>query len=185
MAGKPVEIDKGRTEPVEDSVPKVDQAVAVGEDLAFQRKWWRFEQVTWIVFSLILLADVLGAFGRGWLAHSERHTPDGGMRLKYERIERVSTPSVMTILFSPGVIRENAVRLFVSNSIVQTLGAQRISPQPEHSEVGNNGITYVFPANGNGISVQISLEPSSPGVHRFRMGVPDAGDVQGDIVVMP
>ena len=51
-----------------DEVPKVDNAVAVGEDLEFQERWWTFERVIWSFFALILLADMLGAFGRGWLA---------------------------------------------------------------------------------------------------------------------
>ncbi len=54
------------TKPVEDSVPKVSEAVAVGENLDFQRSWWRFERVVWSVFLVILICDVLGLFGRGW-----------------------------------------------------------------------------------------------------------------------
>ena len=60
------------SKPVEDTVPKVDDTIAVGEDLEFQRKWWRFERVAWIIFALFVLADVLGLFGRGYLANAER-----------------------------------------------------------------------------------------------------------------
>lgn len=44
------------SEPIEDSVSKVDDAIAVGEDLNFQRRWWRFERAIWVAFALILVA---------------------------------------------------------------------------------------------------------------------------------
>ena len=52
-----------KTEPVEeDSVPKVNDDIAVGEDLEFQRRWWRFERSVWILFAFILLLNIAGVF---------------------------------------------------------------------------------------------------------------------------
>ena len=48
------------TSPVEDSVPKINEEVAVGEDLAFQRKWWIFERSLWVFFALLLVATAEG-----------------------------------------------------------------------------------------------------------------------------
>jgi hypothetical protein len=62
-----------RTVAVEESVDKVNDEVAVGEDLGFQRGWWRFERATWVCFVLILAADLAGAFGRGPLAELRTH----------------------------------------------------------------------------------------------------------------
>jgi hypothetical protein len=64
------------TKPVEDSIAKINAEVAVGEDLAFQKKWWVFERWVWIVFTLILLLDLSGAPGHGRqrsLGHQLRH----------------------------------------------------------------------------------------------------------------
>jgi hypothetical protein len=58
--------------PVEDSIAKVNDEVAVGEDLDFQRKWWRFENAAWVVFTLIIILDLSGLFGRGPIASAER-----------------------------------------------------------------------------------------------------------------
>ena len=52
------------TQPVTDSVPKINDELAVGEDLAFQRRWWRFENAVWIFFALLVILDLIGAFGR-------------------------------------------------------------------------------------------------------------------------
>ena len=67
------------TRPIDDCVEKVNGEVAVGEDLPFQRKWWRFERATWIFFGLILLLDVAGVFGRGPVAKAQRRAPDGSI----------------------------------------------------------------------------------------------------------
>ena len=173
------------THPVTDSVPKVDNAVAVGEDLKFQQRWWRFEHLAWGFFALVLIADAVGCFGRGPVAKVERRTPDQSLRVRYERIERASTPSLMTIHFGPSAVRNGEVRLFVSDTILQELGAQRVIPQPAASIVGEGGVTYSFPVSAGMQTMQIALSPSFPGVHRFVMRVPGADAITGRIAVVP
>ena len=173
------------SKPVEDSVPKVNNAIAVGEDLEFQRKWWRFERAAWVFFGVLILCDVLGLFGRGYLANAERVTADGAIDLKYERVERASTPSVMTFKFGPAAVHDGKIRLFVSEDVVKTLGAQRISPQPAESAVGGGGITYTFPASDADAMVEITLESSFPGVHWFEAGVTGSERLRERVVVVP
>lgn len=173
------------SERVLDHIPRVENAVSVGEDLDFQRRWWRFEKAAWFVLAAVLVADALGAFGRGWLARGERHTADGTLRLQYERIERAGTPSNMVIKFGPSAIQNQKIHLFSSDTIVNELGAQRIIPQPTLSEIGPGGITYTFPATGSPATVSISLQPSYPGIHRIELHVPGAEPIRATIVVLP
>ncbi len=168
-----------------DEVPKVDNAVAVGEDLEFQERWWKLERLIWSLFALILIADVLGFFGRGWFAKARLLEPDSGIAVNYERVERASTPSIMTIRFLPESIVNGSAQLFVSNSIVKQLGAQRIAPQPERSIIGDGGITYSFAASGSDADVQIALEPSFPGYREFSLQVPGKKSVGAHVVVVP
>jgi hypothetical protein len=171
--------------PVEDSVPKVSGTIAVGENLEFQRKWWRFEHIVWSIFLLILLCDLLGLFGRGWLAKAKRQTPDGALTLDYERIERASTPSIMTLQFGHSAIVDGRIQVFVSDSLVKPLGAQLIAPQPEISTIGHGGITYTFPATESPAMVQIQLEPSFPGLHHFRIKPLGSESIDANIFVVP
>lgn len=170
--------------PVADSVSKVTE-VAVGEDLQFQRRWWKFERIIWSFFLVLLLADVLGLFGRGWLAKAQRTDPAQTVTLDYERIERASTPSIMTFYLKPAAIEDGKIQLFVSDNLVKTLGAQRISPQPETSTLGNGGITYTFAATQAPATAEIQLQPSFPGVHRFRVQVNGGQAIEGNVVVVP
>jgi hypothetical protein len=176
-----------KSNPVEDSVPKVGDEVAVGENLEFQRKWWKFERVVWSFFALLLLCDVLGLFGRGWLAKARAATPDGALTLDYEHIERASTPSIMTLHFAPSAIHDGHIQVYISESLIKPLGAQRISPQPALSTLSDGGITYTFAASGGSTTAEIALEPSFPGYHKFNialLGGPE-DNISGSVVVVP
>ena len=172
-------------EAIQDSVPKIDNTVAVGEDLEFQRKWWRFERAIWIFFLVILLADVLGVFGRGYFAKAELRAPDQSIFVKYERTQRASTPSIMTIEFGPTAVHDGKVQLFVSESLIRQLGNQRISPQPSASVLSQQGITYSFPITSAPAVVEFAMQPSFPGIHAFSLQVPGSPAVRSSIVVVP
>lgn len=155
----------------ENDVPKVEGAVAVGEDLAFQRRWWRFETIIWTLFVLVLIADLAGLLGRGPLANVKQDAPDGSLQMKYERILRENTASIVTLLPGENAMQDGKLELYVSDSVVKQLGAQRIIPEPEHSVVGHGGVTYTFAASGGAATVQIELKPSFIGSHTFHVGV--------------
>jgi hypothetical protein len=169
---------------IEDSVPKVGE-VAVGEDLDFQRRWWKFERVVWSFFLLILVADLLGLFGRGWLSKARRTDEAQTVTLDYERIERASTPSIMTFHFKPAALRNGQIQLYVSEDLIKPLGAQRISPEPKDSAMGNNGITYTFLATKTPAIAEIQLEPSFPGTHHFRVQVVGGQPIDANVIVVP
>jgi hypothetical protein len=168
-----------------DHIPRVENEVSVGEDLEFQRRWWRFEKAAWLVLVIVLIADALGAFGRGWLADTERVTSDGTLRVRYERIERTGTASNMVIQFGPSALHDQKVRLFSSNTMVKELGAQRIIPQPTASEIGPGGITYTFSATGSPSTASIALQPAFPGIHHIQLQVPGSEAIRATIVVLP
>ena len=130
------------SQPIEQSVSKVNNEVEVGEDLDFQRKWWRFENCVWIIFFLIIVLDICGVFGRGPVAKAERRAADGTIDVKYERIERTESPSILTIRFGQSAIVDGKIKLYISESLVNGLGTQRIIPAPLESEVGKGARFY-------------------------------------------
>jgi hypothetical protein len=173
------------SKPVEDSVARVAGEVAVGEDLVFQRKWWVFERVAWIGFTLILIADLAGAFGRGPLAKAERRAPDGSIEVKYDRIERTGTPSILTVNLGQSAIRDGRVHLYVSESVVKELGNQRVIPSPESTVIGDGGLLYGFPATRLPASVEFALQPTGPGMRHFEVRAEGMQPVDADVFVTP
>jgi hypothetical protein len=178
-------VTKPYTKPVEDSVAKVNDEVAVGEDLEFQRKWWRFENAAWIVFALIIVLDLAGLFGRGPIAKAERRSRDGTIDVKYERIERTGSPSILSIGFGNAAIQNGKISLYVSESLVKPLGTQRVIPAPQSTVVGDGGLTYIFPASGAPATVDLALQPSGPGIYDFTIGVVGAQPVHATVFVVP
>jgi hypothetical protein len=171
--------------PVKDSVAKVNDEIQVGENLDFQRKWWRFENVVWIFFSLIIVLDLAGLFGRGPIARAERHSPDGTINIKYERIERTDSPSILSIEFGPSAIQDGKINLYVSESLVKGLGTERVVPNPLVTAIGNGGLTYTFAASQVPASVDLALEPSGPGLYDFTIGVVGATPIHAQVFVVP
>src|SRR3954470_3149241 len=128
--------------PVTDSVPKVNHEIAVGSDLEFQRRWWKFEGWVWAVFTTLIILTGIGCLGRGPLAKAHVRAADGSMELRYERIARFRTPSVITATFSPDAVHDGRVRLWASEDLVRRLGAESVIPQPAESALSSGGIAY-------------------------------------------
>jgi hypothetical protein len=171
--------------PVKDSVAKVNDEIQVGENLDFQRKWWRFENILWIFFALIIVLDIAGLFGRGPVAKAERRSPDGTIDVKYERIERTDSPSMLSIQFGPTAIRDGKVNLYVSQSLVKELGTQRVVPNPLTTQIGDGGLVFAFPASKVPASVDLALAPTGPGVYDFTIGVVGAAPIHAKVFVVP
>ncbi len=176
---------QAETKPVSDSVPKVNDEIAVGSDLEFQRGWWRFERVSWIALAIIIALDVAGVFGRGPVAKAHQQLADGSMTVNYERIERFSTPSIMTVNFSQSAITDGKIQLWVSEVLVKGLGNQRIVPQPEKSAIGEGGIFYTFDATRQPASVEFALQPASAGRYHLTLRCPGHGELHPSVFVMP
>ena len=171
------------SKPVEDSVPKINDEVAVGEDLGFQRKWWKFETFMWWVIAFILMLNFAGFLGRGPMAHAM--LSNDAMIVKYEGVERTGTPSILEVQFQPATLGEGRVKLHVSQSVVNELGAQRIIPSPLDTAVGRGGLTYTFTTEEAPGSVQFALQPSKPGIFHFTLEVPGSAPLSARVVVMP
>ena len=177
--------DKDKPRAVGDTVPKVDNAVAVGEDLAFQRRWWKFENFIWSFFALVLVADLAGLLGNGPLAHVQRETADHSLLVRYDRIERATTPVELSVEPRANALHDGKLTLFISDSIVKELGASRIAPQPAVSAIGDGGFTYEFPATGGPATIHFGLQPTAIGLHRIRIGVPGQEQVEARVLVLP
>jgi len=173
------------TKPVSDTVAKVNNELAVGADLNFQRRWWRFERLVWIFFATILVLDLTGAFGKGPLAKGYRATKDGTVTLHYERVERFSAPSILTINFGVRAIKGGKVSFWVSEDLVKRLGNERVIPQPINSVIGGGGITYTFPTTVNPASVEFQLQPTSIGLQHLTFRAAEFEPIELKIFVMP
>lgn len=174
-----------KTRPVEDTVPKVNDEVAVGDDLEFQRRWGIAERIIWAVLVIFLLLSFLGVFGRGPLAHTSYASSASGMSIKYERFQRFGSPSVMFVDLDSSTFHNGTAQLWVSDDLVKPLGTQRIVPQPQRSEIVGGGILYTFPANDGPASVEFQTQPATIGSSHVTLRIPGREPVVLHIFVYP
>lgn len=168
-----------------DSFPRSEGSVSISEDMDFQNAWWRFERIAWYVLAVVIIADAIGLLGQGWLARTQHTAGDGTLRLSYDRIQRANAPSEITLQFSPAAVHNGRVNVFASQNIVKQLGAQRIIPEPQSSQIGSGGITYTFPAGASPANVSIALQPLRPGICRIELSIAGAQPVRAGILVLP
>jgi len=173
------------TKPVKDSVPKVNNEFAVGSDLAFQARWARFERIIWILLAIFLLLSLAGVFGRGPVANAEKKASDGSIDVRYERVQRFGTPSVLTVQFPASSIKDGTIHLWADDSLVKPLGTQRVVPQPQSSVIGDGGILYTFPATGVPASVEFQTQPAVIGPSQLKLRVPGKAEFTATIFVVP
>ncbi|MFL6447150.1 MAG: hypothetical protein ACJ746_05615 [Bryobacteraceae bacterium] len=173
------------TRPIEDSVAKVNDELAVGSDLEFQRRWESGERIIWIFLIIFLLLSLAGLFGRGPLAHAKIAAADGSMQVEYERFQRFGTPSVLTVTIDAQAIHNEHAQLWVSESLVRPLGNQRVIPQPDKSQIGNGGVLYTFPASKSPGFVEFQTQPSKVGASELKLRVPGHSELNLKIFVMP
>ncbi len=76
-------------------------------------------------------------------------------------------------------------RLFVSSSVVEELGAQRIIPSPIFTSIGSGGLTYTFPATTPPATVTFALQPRGPGRFPFTVQLVGAAPQHASVVVVP
>ncbi len=173
------------TKPIEDSISKVNNEIAVGSDLEFQIRWERFERVVWVVLTIFILLSLAGVFGRGPAAKARLRATDGSMEIKYERVQRFGAPSVVEISFPGSSIRDGSVQLWAGDSLLKPLGAQRVIPEPVRSEIGGGGILYTFPATTAPASIEFQTQPTALGSSELKLQVPGKAELKARIFVMP
>jgi hypothetical protein len=176
---------EGRTTPVVDSVPKINNELAVGSDLEFQRRWKKMERGVWALLAVFLVCSFAGVFGRGPLAKAEVQAPDGSFHVRYERIQRFGTPSVISIQFEPAAVRNGKIQLWVNEKLIRPLGNQRVLPQPSESLLQSGGILYTFPVTQGPAEIEFQTQPSGLGSSELILRVPGKAEVRCGIFVMP
>lgn len=174
-----------KTRPVEDTVPKVNDEVAVGDDLEFQRRWGIAERIIWTVLIVFLILSFLGVFGRGPLAHASYASTAGAMSVKYERFQRFGSPSVLFVDLDPSTFHDGTAQVWVSDDLVKPLGTQRIVPQPERSVIVGDGVLYTFPANTGPALVEFQTQPAAIGSSSVTLRIPGRAPVTLHIFVYP
>lgn len=145
----------------------------INQDLTFEQRSWRVQRVGWTVFSLILLAALLGLLGGPGPLSSRTAGEDSPFQVTYEGFARHNGPTKLTFQLQPGAVAGDEVRVWLSSQYLESIQIERIEPEPNEIALSDDRVTYVFPLSDAGAGGRIVLHilPQTLGRREVRLGI--------------
>lgn len=156
----------------------------VDEDLAFQRGAWVVQRVAWSLFAAIIVAALLGLFGRGLLSSAESSAGGGDLSASYDRVARILTPTTLEVTLP---VDGDEVKLWVDRQYLDRMGLQDVHPDPDSVEGSAERWTYTFkPApDATELVVIFQLKPQSVGKANAKLGAEGGPGLDFSQLVLP
>lgn len=151
--------------------PKRVGSIEVDQDLDHVRRLWRVQRIGWGVMSLVVLAGLLGLFGRGPLA--DGHAQASGLTIDYERFARHGATSVLEAEVEPQAQRGDSVKLWVSRDYLDGVELERVIPEPGSVETRENLVLFSFATADRSRPTRITLHmrPQAHWSREVRAGI--------------
>lgn len=128
------------------NIPQID-GLQLAQDLRFLRWEWRLQRVGWGVLAIAVLAALTGILGKGPLSKAMQASPDGVVRLEYDRYLRYRDPTVLHIYVQPEAAVDGELRLSLNRGYLERVQLERIVPEPREERAGAERHTFVFAAD--------------------------------------
>ncbi len=138
------------------------RTVDIGEDLEFQQRSWKVQRIGWIVMLLIVIAALLGLFGRGPL--SSAHVGESGAALSadYERFVRLEAPQQLTLYVGAEAVRpDSTAQIWLDREWLAGTEVKAISPEPAATVAGAERNTYTFRVDPSSLPARLTFELQS------------------------
>lgn len=139
----------------------------IQEDLGFQVRSWRAQRIGWAVAVVLLVAAVLGLFGRGLLSGGHVASTDGRLSVAFERLARHGAPAQLEVNVSAEAIRDGMVTVWVERDYLDGLELRAIVPEPSTVRDADGRTAYEFEvgdvgADGFDLTFQIEHDDIGP-----------------------
>jgi hypothetical protein len=118
--------------------------IDIDEDFKYQKREWRIEQVGWVLIWLLLIAAMLGVFGKGPLSDARIGDPTGAITVNYTRLERYRSPATIEVIVGPNQGQGGKFVLTLDRRFVDRIDIQRIDPEPDSVRSDSGRIAYEF-----------------------------------------
>jgi hypothetical protein len=116
----------------------------IDEDLEWERGEWKFERIGWAVMALIILAALIGLFGRGPLSSQTAGDENGEFWVEYERFVRYNSPEEVHVYVDPQFVQDDQLRLVIEGDFPHSNQLNEISPTPDSVELSSGKQIYVW-----------------------------------------
>ena len=116
----------------------------VHENLAFQRRAWIVERISWVAMSLLLILTMLGLFATGPLASTTRTDASQQISVSYERFVRHQGHVDWSVEVQRLTVDQQSIDLFISSDLLREQTIEQFIPEPSSSRVAPDGFYYTF-----------------------------------------
>jgi hypothetical protein len=161
--------------------------IEAGCDLPFERRWWRLQRVSWVILSLLLFAGMAGLFGHGPLSKAMVHPPGSALEVRYDRLARRETPSLLELRLDKSALVSGRVQIRINRALVDKMQLKQIVPEPLLAEPLADGVRFIFQTNPSCDSafVVFSENPAMLGIVEAEVTVEGAEPVHFRQFVYP
>jgi hypothetical protein len=159
----------------------------IDEDPKFTRRLWKVERVGWAFLAAFVAAGLLGLAGAGPISDRTAESPDGRLRVEYERFgHQLSDSRLRVHLRLPPESRGMGL-LWLGREYLDALKVETLSPEPAAVRAESDRTTYAFLAGeGDGtLTVTFDFTFRRAGRIRGRVGSADASPVEFRHFVYP
>jgi hypothetical protein len=110
----------------------------------YQQWEWRIQRVGWTLWLGVIVAGLVGLIGTGPLSTTHVSSPDGTLRVTYDGYVHLRQTLTLAIQVRSNPGQEGNFRLMVSQKYLDGIEIHRIQPEPIRSEIGQDGVLFVF-----------------------------------------
>ena len=144
----------------------------VKEDMALQRKVWRFERLGWYALVVLMGLTLAGLFSKGPLSTAEVRGADGQLRVEYQRFLRNGSSDGLVVHLQ-GRARET-LEVEIKGELLRGFNIEMLQPQPLKASAAGEGVKlWVLSDNDGQATLHLTLR--SDGVGSFATQVSRTG----------
>lgn len=136
----------------------------VREDMALQRKVWRFERVGWYALVVLIGLTLAGLFSKGPLSTGHARSADGQLRVEYQKFLRNGSSDGLVIHLQ-GQARET-LEFEIKGELLRGFNIEMLQPQPLKASTAGEGVKLWVLSDDHG-QATLHLTIRSDGVGNF------------------
>ncbi|ESM64960.1 hypothetical protein [Klebsiella quasipneumoniae] len=146
---------------------------------------YRFRRYGIIVLSLIILTALSGLWSSGYFSEAHRESPNGELRVDYQRYARLMSETELNIQIKP--TQENDTTISFAATLLTRYQVGDIRPQPDkmYSADGKLHLVYQRTTSRSPLSVWLAITPKTIGTISLQAAVNDRPAVSWQQFVYP
>lgn len=159
----------------------------IDQDLRFQDREWKIQRLGWVAILLLVVLALLGLFGTGPLSTATASDADGPLSVDYQRFIRHGGRTTLTIRVGNDYLAGNEVEVSLTDTYLDGVEVQQITPQPQEVRAGDGELIYVFAVEDmtQPFEVSFSLRPQHIGRLSGEASITDGPTVAFDQISYP